>query len=126
MAYTADESGRFEIYVRPFPGPGARVPISSDGGTEAVWGRNGRELFYRNRDKMMAVAVKTEPTFSAEKPHVLFEARYEMGPVSGMVNYDVSRDGQRFLMLKSRPSAPGHLDVVLDWFGDLTRRVPSR
>ena len=115
VAYTADESGRFEVYVRPFPGPGGRIPISIDGGTEAVWGRNGRELFYRNRDKMMAVAVRTEPAFSAEKPRLLFEGRYEMGAVSGMVNYDVSRDGQRFLMLKSRSSAAVHLDVVLDY-----------
>jgi hypothetical protein len=126
-AYSGDESGRFEIYVRPFPGPGGKIQISSDGGTEALWGRNGRELFYRNHDKMMAVSVGMEPAFTADKPRMLFEGRYDLGAVNGMVNYDVSRDGQRFLMLKSERSlAPAQLDVVLDWFGDLARRVPPR
>lgn len=127
VAYTANDSGRWEVYVRPFPGPGGKVQISSEGGTEAVWGRTGQELFYRNRDKMMTVAVTMEPTFSAAKPRLLFEGRYEMGPVPGMVNYDVARDGQRFLMLKSQhASSPAQLDVVLDWFSEVTRRAPSR
>ena len=126
VAYTADESGRWEVYVQPFPGPGAKVPISSEGGTEAVWSRTGEELFYRNRDKMMAVTVTMEPAFTAEKPRVLFEGRYVLGPVPGMVNYDVSRDGQRFLMVKIlKESPPAHLDIVLDWFSEVSRRVPS-
>ena len=126
VAYSADESGRFEVYVRPFPGPGGKEQISTEGGTEAVWSRTGRELFYRNRDKMMAVAVTTEPTFSAAKPRLLFEGRYEMGPVPGMVNYHVSRDGERLLMVKGRPASvsPG-LDIVQNWFSDLSRRAPG-
>jgi len=125
VAYTSNESGRWEVYVRPFPGPGGKVQISSEGGTEAVWSRNGRELFYRNRARMMAVAVSMEPTFSAAKPRLLFEGRYEMGVVSGMINYDVSRDGERFLMLKSSGAAEPPLDVVLNWFSELSRRAPS-
>jgi serine/threonine-protein kinase len=127
VAYTSDESGRWEVYVRPFPGPGGRTQISSDGGTEAVWSRSGGELFYRNGDKMMAVAVTMKPTFDANKPHLLFAGRYEMGPVAGMVNYDVSRDGQRFVMLASQAaSVPPRVDVVSEWFGELKRRAPSR
>jgi Tol biopolymer transport system component len=76
VAYTSNESGRWEVYVRPFPGPGGKVQISSEGGVEAVWSRNGRELFYRNRARMMAVAVTLDPTFSAAKPRLLFEERY--------------------------------------------------
>jgi len=126
VTYAADESGRYEVYVRPFPGPGGKVQISSDGGTEAVWSRNGRELFYRNRDKMMAVAVTLEPTFSAGKPRLLFEGRYDVGPVAGMVNFDVSRDGERFLMVKSnQPSAPPSLDVVTNWFDEVARKVKT-
>lgn len=76
---------------------------------------------------MMAVAVRMEPTFSAAKPHLLFEGRYEIGPVAGMVDYDVSRDGQRLVMVKSqRASTPAQLDVMLDWFSEVTRRAPSR
>lgn len=126
VAYTSDESGRFEVYVRPFPGPGGKVQISSDGGTEAVWAPNGRELFYRNRDQMMAVAVAMDPTFSAAKPRLLFEGRYDMGPVPGMTNYDVSRDGEHFLMLRGQTgSTLSHVDVVLDWFGDVARKAPA-
>jgi hypothetical protein len=126
VAYTSNESGRWEVYVRPFPGPGGKVQISSEGGTEAVWSRSGRELFYRNGVRMMAVAVTQDPTFSAAKPRLLFEGRYEMGPVPGMTNYDVSRDGERFLMLKTpQGAAAPPLDVVLNWFGDVSRRAPS-
>lgn len=126
VAYTADDSGRWEVYVRPFPGPGGKVQISSEGGTEAVWNRAGGELFYRNRDKMMAVTVTTTPTFTAEKPRLLFEGRYEMGPVQGMVNYDVARDGRRFLMLAPQgASTPARLDVMTNWFSELQRRAGS-
>jgi Tol biopolymer transport system component len=126
VAYTSNESGRWEVYVRPFPGPGGKVQISSEGGTEALWSRNGRELFYRNRARMMAVDVTLDPTFSAAKPRLLFEARYEMGTVEGMTNYDVSRDGERFLMLKNAQGAAGPpLDVVLNWFSELSRRAPA-
>src|SRR4029453_664746 len=62
IAYVSDESGRFEIYVRSFPGPGEKWPISLEGGNEPVWPRNGRELFYRAGDTMMAVDVQTTPT----------------------------------------------------------------
>ena len=72
MAYTSDESGRFEVYVQPFPGPGGKWQISTEGGDQPVWAHNGRELFYREENKMMAVEVTTRPAFSARIPALLF------------------------------------------------------
>ncbi len=126
LAYESDESGREEIYVRPFPGPGSKWQISADGGTEPVWARSGRELFYRNGDEMMAADIATQPSFSARKPKVLFEGHYESyGPFSSY--YDVSPDGQRFLMVKENQqgTSASQINVVLNWFEELKRRVPS-
>jgi serine/threonine-protein kinase len=91
IAYASNESGRYEIYVRPYPGPGGKWQISTDGGGEPVWNPKGRELFYRNGNKMMAVDVTTQGTFSAGKPRVLFEGRYVPTPRS-FQDYDVSPD----------------------------------
>jgi eukaryotic-like serine/threonine-protein kinase len=76
LAYVSDESDRWEIYVQPYPGPGGKWQISTDGGTEPVWNPNGRELFYRSGDKMMAVDIATQPGFAAGRPRVLFEGPY--------------------------------------------------
>jgi Tol biopolymer transport system component len=127
LAYLSDESGRYEIYVQPYPGPGGKWQISTEGGLEPVWNRNGRELFYRSGNKMMAVDVTTQPSFSVGKPKMLFEGRYEPSPFPNS-NYDVSPDGQRFLMLKpveQAEAAPTQINVVLNWFEELKRRVPS-
>ncbi len=127
LAYQSDDTGRTEIYVRPFPGPGAKWQISTEGGTGPVWARNGHELFYRNGDKMMAAAVETKPTFAPAKPKLLFEARYEPAFYTFVANYDVSLDGQRFLMTKSseQEAAATQINVVLNWLEDLKRRVPT-
>ena len=79
MAYLSDESGREEIYVQPYPGPGGKSQISTDGGTEPVWNPNGRELFYRNGNKMMAVDIATQPVFAAGRPILLFTGDYVLG-----------------------------------------------
>jgi Tol biopolymer transport system component len=127
LAYVSDESGRNEIYVQPYPGPGGKWQISTDGGTEPVWNPNGRELFYRTVDKMMAVDIVTQPSFSMGKPQMLFAERYLPTPGS-LPNYDVSPDGQRFLMVKpveQAQAAPTQINVVLNWFEELKRRVPA-
>jgi Tol biopolymer transport system component/predicted Ser/Thr protein kinase len=126
LAYVSDESGRYEIYVQPYPGPGGKWQISTEGGTEPVWNRNGRELFYRSGDKMIAVDIATEPGFTAGKPRILFEGRYELAPIP-IANYDVSPDGQRFLMLKpnEQETAPTQINVVLNWFEELKQKVPT-
>jgi Tol biopolymer transport system component len=124
IAYASDESGRFEIYVRPFPGPGGKWQISNEGGTEPVWNPRGRELFYRNGSKMMAVDVTTQGTFSAGKTKMLFEGPYVPTPRS-FPDYDVSPDGQRCLMLKpTEQAAPTQINVVLNWFEELKLKVP--
>ncbi len=125
LAYVSDESGRFEIYVQPYPGPGGKWQISTDGGTEPVWNRNGRELFYRSGEKMMAVDIATQPSFVAGKPRMLFERQYV--PTAGTFPfYDVSPDGQRFLMIKpvEQAQAATQINVVLNWFEELKRLVP--
>ncbi len=127
LAYDSDESGRLEVYVQPYPGPGGKWLISTEGGTQPVWNPNGRQLFYRNGDKMMAVEITMQPGFAAGKPRVLFEGQY--GPsVATFPNYDVTPDGQRFLMLKAAEAeqAPTQINVVLNWFEELRRRAPPR
>jgi serine/threonine-protein kinase len=127
LAYISDESGRYEIYVQPYPGPGAKLQISTDGGTEPVWNPRGRELFYRNGNKMMVVDVAaTQTAFIASKPRVLFDGEYLPTPAT-TPNYDVSPDGQRFLMIKTGGAgevAPTQINVVFNWFEELKRRVP--
>ncbi len=127
LAYASDEAGRQEIFVQPYPGPGGKWQVSTDGGTEAVWNRNGRELFYRSGNKMMTVDVTTESAFSVGKPRMLFETEYVPSPAS-LPNYDVSSDGQRFLMLKPGEQAqtPTQINVVTNWTEELKRRVPVK
>ena len=125
LAYVSNESGRNDIYVRPFRSSGEKSPISIEGGNEPVWSPNGRELFYRNGDAMMAVDVSTGPVFAAGKPRVLFEKRYER-TLALWPNYAVSRDGQRFLMVKALDGeeTSTQINVVLNWFEELKRLVP--
>ena len=126
LAYVSNESGRNEVYVQPYPGPGGKWQISTAGGGEPVWARNGRELFFRNGDEMMAVDVTTEPTFSAGTPRLLFEGTFITSTVF-RGNYDVAPDGQRFVMLKPYEQEAGaqQINVVLNWFEELRRRVPA-
>jgi Tol biopolymer transport system component len=126
LVYASDESGSFEIYVQPYPGPGGKWQISTEGGREPVWNPNGRELFYRTGDKMMAVEITTQPRFSVGKPRMLFEGHYQPTPVTYPA-YDVSPDGQRFLMLKpvEQAQTPTQINVVLNWFEELKQKVPA-
>jgi eukaryotic-like serine/threonine-protein kinase len=125
VAYESNESGRWEVFVRPFPGPGARWQISTEGGEDERWSRSGRELFYRQANKMMVVDVETKPTFRPSRPRTLFEGRhYGMNPYG--YSYDVAPDG-RFLMIRPDPaeSGPAHVNVILNWFEEVKRRVPG-
>ena len=121
VAYQSNQTGRSEIYVVPYPGPGGISQVSSDGGFDPRWNRNGRELFFRNGNKVMAVDVEPGTAFRAGNPHMLFEKA--AGP------YDVHPDGRRFLMLKPVPPSnpedqPNEYHVILNWFDELRRRVP--
>jgi len=123
LAYVSDESGRDEVYVRPFPGQGSKWQISNEGGRQPVWARTGREIFYRNGDKMMAVAVETEPTFRAGKPALLFEGQF-LGSGSQFHQYDVSLDGQRFVMVQVAKHST-QIHIVQNWFEELKERLPT-
>jgi serine/threonine-protein kinase len=128
LAYVSNESGRPEVYVQPFPGPGGKWQISTEGGTEPAWNRNGKELFYRIGNKMMALDVTTQPGFSPGKPRMLFEGQYSASqwPLIDTA-YDVSPDGQRFLMIKAADQglAATQVNVVLNWFEELKQKVPT-
>jgi serine/threonine protein kinase/Tol biopolymer transport system component len=127
IAYTSDESGRFEVYLRPYPGPGSKVLVSTEGGTEPAWASDGRELFYRNGAKMMAVSTRLSPAFTADTPRVLFEGPFLTDPDPEFRQYDVAPDGQRFLMIRHvSQAAPLQLDFIVEWFSDVLRRVPTR
>jgi serine/threonine-protein kinase len=123
LAYTSNDSGRYEVYLRPFPAPDRRWQVSTGGGTQPVWNPNGREVFYRSGDRMMlvSVALGEEPTLS--EPTSLFEEPYAFGRGITIPNYDVSADGQRFLMVKDQSNA-GQLNLILNWTEELRRLVP--
>jgi hypothetical protein len=135
MAYSSNESGRYEIYVRPYPEVnGGKWQVSTGGGDWPLWSRDERELFYRSGEAFMAVSVKTEPTFSWDTPKMMFQGTYSSPSIAPMVvNWDVSPDGGRFLLLKplesGRTSAEGEshkINIVVNWFEELKQRVPSK
>jgi hypothetical protein len=118
LAYFSNATGRNELSVARFPGGSLRWQVSRNGGREAVWSRDGRELFYRNGDELLVVGVKPvkdgEP-FAWEPPRVLFKGPYLQFGGAGYVHYDVSADGQRFLMIdEASPQSPV-LNVVQGW-----------
>ena len=124
----SDESGRPEIYAQPFPGPGKKWQISTAGGIEPVWARNGKELFYWNSGQMMAVDITSEPTFSAGSPRLLFEGPYVSATSTWRPKYDVTSDGRRFVMIQRGLQELGvmELNVVLNWFEELKRKAPAQ
>lgn len=124
VAYTSNESGREEVYVQPFPGPGGKWMISTGGGNSPRWSRNGHELFYVNGNKMMSVAVETKPTFKAATPELLFQN----GSYIGIANYDIAPDGEHLLMVATQEdenATPNQLNIVLNWTEELKRRAPA-
>ncbi len=132
LAYESDESGRAEVYVRPFPRvDSGRWQVSTAGGTRPAWARNGRELFYLDESNTLtSVRVSTSgPTFNSGSPVTVFDAKYvESNPSR---HYDVSADGQRFLMIKESaihdPNAtPASMIVVLNWFEELKAKARVR
>jgi serine/threonine-protein kinase len=116
IAYCSDESGRFEIYVRPFPNvDDGKWLISTRGGEYPNWGPNSLELYYDDYpDQMMVVTIETEPTFAAGNPEVLFRSECVLASHSGpdVSPYDISPDGQRFLMIKEETQAQEGDEVV--------------
>jgi len=121
LAYVSNESGRNQVYVRSFPDGDRRVQVSTDGGTQPSISGNGREIFYRNGDRMFAVELRTTAAgVELSRPKLLFERPYSYGAGITISNYDVTPDGQRFLMVKDEDTV-SRLRVVLNWRPDLAR-----
>jgi serine/threonine protein kinase/Tol biopolymer transport system component len=124
LAYVSNESGREEVYVRSFPSLDRKWQVSREGGMQPVWAPSGQELFYRNEEKMMAVAITTEPDFSAQKPILLFEGHYLSW--SSNPDYEISPDGQHFVMIHpEKQSVLTQINIILDWLEELERLVPE-
>ena len=122
LAYAANESGRNEVYVRPYPGPGGRWQVSLDGGTEPIWSPRGGEIFYRNGDAMMTAAVRTQPGFEVTGRTKLFTGQYGTAAFRDH-NYSVTPDGSTFAMLQGIVGGPEQaLVVTLNWFDKLREK----
>jgi serine/threonine-protein kinase len=130
LAYSSLESGQIELYVRPFPGPGGKVPISTTGGTHPVWSRNGRELFYKDRytGKLMVVSYRvTSDSFVPGEPRAWSEK--SVLDLGELYSYDVAPDGKRVAVVlypdgtaDQKPATS--LTILLNFFDELKRRVP--
>ena len=126
LAYASNESGTFEIYVRPFLRPGAKVKVSAGRGGFPKWSPDGKEIFYRDEGKIMTVAVSVQDdTLRAQNPRLLFEfnANAYFGP------YDVALDGNRFLFHRPASEAKEQSQqptVVVNWFEELKAKAPTR
>jgi len=124
MAYASNETGSWEIYVSPFPSANGKWQVSSAGGQEPRWRQDGKELFYLSAEgKMMAVAVTTSPGFAAGSPVALFQT-HRRQPVSSLdvFSYDVSRDGQRFLIdTKVDETNAAPLSVFINWASEMEK-----
>ncbi len=122
LAYVSNESGRAEVYVRTFPDTSGKWQVSTDGGTEPLWAPSGRELFYRNADAVIAVAIQTQPGFRVGTEQTLFSGAYVPNPMH--TNYDIHPDGEQFVMVRSAEGET-RLNVVLNWFAELQRHAGS-
>jgi Tol biopolymer transport system component len=128
LAYASDESGRVEVYVRPFPDAArAKWQVSLSGGTEPLWAHSGRELFFRNTTgDMVAAQITTQPTFAVARQAVLFPGSAFLIDAAHRL-YDVSPDDRRFLMIRQRGGGErADLILVQNWFEDLRAKVGRR
>ena len=125
VAYASTESGQMEIYVQPFPGPGAKTRVSTNGGTSSRWARSGREIFYQSatNEGLMSVDVQTVPALRLGLPRELTKTRFG-------TTWDPTPDGKRFLVEQNAALAAGSVGrrmiEVNDWFEELKRRVPVK
>lgn len=119
VAYVSNETGRNEVYVQPYPGPGPKIKVSTDGGMEPAWAPGGRAIFYRTADSLMAAPVETQPALSIGTARTLLPDHYDRwGREDGSRNYDVSPDGSRFLFIKSqdlKQEPVTRLNLMTNW-----------
>jgi serine/threonine-protein kinase len=129
MAYVSPESGAPDVYVQPYPGPGEKVRVSTDGGTEPVWTANGRELVFRNGGQFLSAAVRSVTPFRVDPPRVVFTTKGEYDSTGPLRSWNLTADGQRFLLSRFAGSSDKPvtaLNVVLNWAGELKRLAPPK
>ena len=129
LAYVSNESGHFESYVRPFPGPGGKWQVSIGGGNYPKWSRNGKELFYETPGSRIMVVTYTASgdSFHADKPQLWSPSQFtERG--AGNNNFDLPPDGKRFAVLKApgteQTAAVNHVSFIFNFFDEISRKVP--
>jgi Tol biopolymer transport system component/predicted Ser/Thr protein kinase len=131
LAYASDESGEYEVYVRPFPGPGGKWQISTGGGSFAKWSRNGKDLFYRTQDNKVMVATYTVSgdSFHADKPRLWSPGQFTSRLSSIFAaSFDLHPDGKRFAVLRSGTGEVPKVDkvsLISNFFDELNRKVPT-
>jgi Tol biopolymer transport system component len=129
IAYQSNLSGRWEVYVQPFPDLSGRWQVSTQGGLSPIWSPDGRELFYRNARAVMSVPVAaTGIMFKHGNPRVLFEGPYvpEDSEPYDARSYALAPDGQRFLMMKEASSPPTQIVVILNWAEEVKQLVAAK
>ena len=127
VAYVSDESGRSEVYVRPFPGGDGKWQVSGNGGTQPRWSKDGKELFYVERDTLMGVAVATTPSFTSGAVTRLFQDANLAGSIRA--RYDVAADGRRFVLTEPVAGAeekPPSIHIVENWYEEFKDRPEPR
>jgi Tol biopolymer transport system component len=126
LLHTSDESGRTEVFLRPFPALDRKWQVSTTGGTYPHWNPNGREIFFFAEDRMISVSVATQPSVALSPPRELFRGSWSRGNSTTIPHYDVSRDGRKFLFVKEDATTGSSLVVVQNWFQELGRLAPQR
>lgn len=115
LAYTSNDSGLAQVYVRPFPGSGERLQISAAEGREPVWSRDGSELFFRGWNGIMGVSFRASTEAGLEPPRLVAGGEYESGDIAAFPNYDVAADGSRFVVIPREQREKRVLYVDLNW-----------
>jgi serine/threonine-protein kinase len=124
LAYAANDSGRSEVYVRPFPGPGAKYLISTEGGTGPIWSRDGHALFYAEGTKLMRVEISATPRFAAGEPRLVVQSSEIVWERAR--NYDVLPDGSFIVVRRGNVTLGARtLRAVFNWFAELDRLAPA-
>lgn len=125
LVYAASESGRYEIYMRPFPGPGAPIQVSDSGGTEPVWSADGNRVFYRGDRKMMSATISRAPSRAVTSRHMVFVDTFDGDMPMPHRNFDVTPDGRHFVMIAPMQDASPETIVVLNWKAELRARLSA-
>ena len=128
LAYVSEESRRAEIYLKPYPGPGDVVQVTTEGGREPVWDPTGKALYYRDDagHRVFKVSIQTQPVVQVGNPALVIEGRFTGGSRAGR-NHDISPKGDFFIMIEEEEPPPvTQINVVLNWSEELKRFGAAR